>query len=174
MEKYFKTLWLGRVLSAARFRWLWSGLDFVLIAEWPPLDVQWTAAANQPAVGARVAPDVRLLSSLVCKVTRACLRGRTFHVKGKGTGCGELLSITHVNQTLTCIRITWPLSKDTDGWAHPPVSDSVVLGWTWDLGSQPVCGALPDAARRHSLQTTEGRRSYQRWGLLQGKKEDIL
>ena len=47
-------------------------------------------------MGARVAPDIRDCFPLshVCKVTRACLSGRAFHVKGKGTGCGELLHNT--------------------------------------------------------------------------------
>ena len=72
-------------------------------------------------MGARVAPDIRDCFSLshVCKVTRACLRGRTFHVKGKGTGCGELLYNMCHPQTLTCIRITWPPSKVTVCWAPP-------------------------------------------------------
>ena len=108
-------------------------------------------------MGARVAPDIRDCFSLshVCKVTRVVWGEEHFMWKVKEQDVVSCY-ITCVNpQTLTCIRITWPPSKDTDCWA-PPFSFWFSSSGV-DLG---ICisnqfPGVADAARHHGLETTE-------------------
>lgn len=150
--------------------WWQSGLGLMMFCE------TVYVLRQDLSLSARPAPDIRDYSSLshLYKGTRVCLRVRSFYLKDKGTGCGKLLRQYRVSpQTLTSIRITWQISEAITCWAQPPCSGSVGLGWNLGICISNQFPGVADAVRPH-FENHCSRWSYQRWGWLQGTKEDLL